>query len=168
MNEAFLHEFEKQSRIRVRKRLEAEAARIRRSARESILYGLGGAAVVPAIKRLSTLIEHKGKPPVSDKFYHIGRRKIPTWLPAAAATGFIGAGVVPYLKDLIRVKRTQFAEQRLHKKSAAELLSPRVFKAPQIRGKIPAIIPERTKSMSGQMLGTAQRVGKMHAGEYRL
>lgn len=155
MNLSYL--FEKESASRSRKlssRLAEEREALRKVRRESMGYAATGAVVSPLLTKARQLIEHKGKPPVSKLFYRLGRRKIPSWVPASMLPGAV-AGMVPYVRK--RGKLIRKMRETQEKKGAAELLSPRIFKTPQSRGVSP-IIPERTKQMASRLLKGRQSV----------
>lgn len=154
-------EFEKiafSRKSKVRRRIEAETAKIRKSFRESLGYGAGGALFAPLVRLVHSNIEFKGKPPKGDMFYRVGKRKVPTWIPATAAAGFLGAGMIPYLKSHVEAKRK---ERQLTKQftKKSQHISPVVFKAPHLRGGMRARIAEKSKSFASGLLKKRQKTG---------
>lgn len=162
-------EFEKLAfgrKSKVRKRIESETAKIRKSFRESLAYGASGAVIAPLTRRVYSNIEFKGKLPKGGMFYRIGKSKLPTWIPATAAAGFIGAGVLPYLRSSVEAKRK---ERQLTKAlvKTSQHISPVVFKAPHLRGGMRARIAEKSKSFASGLLKKRQKTGFLDPGEYR-
>ena len=153
------------SRKRLRSMITQETARVRRSAPEAATYGLAGAVTAPAIHRVHTLIEHKGRLPTPTQFYRAGRFKIPTKLPALAASGFLFAGVLPYFQDLVRARRQHRTALKMQKQS--QHISSIIFKAPHLRGTTLARVAEKSKAMATRKLRHIISVAKLHPGEYR-
>ncbi len=143
-----------------------ETVRVRRSAPEAVTYGLGGAVMAPAMQKVHGLIEYKGRPPAPTTFYRAGRFKIPTKVPALAASGFLFAGVLPYLQDLVKARRRH--KQALQMQKSSQHVSSIIFKAPHLRGAVRARIAEKSKAMATRKFRHTESVAKLHPGEYRI
>jgi hypothetical protein len=165
MRSALVDEFDKLARKSIRHRLREEKERVGKTGRQALAYGVGGAVANPAFRKLYRVIEHKGKLDKPKAFYRMGKHRIPSWIPASAATGFLGAGILPYIGDILRERRAR--KKAAKEKKAGPLLSPRIFMPPHARGKMQAMIPELSKSHAKQTLGASQRVARLDPGAYR-
>lgn len=160
-------EFEKQAvtRSRLRRMIAQESARVRRSAPEAAAYGATAALALPAVHKIHSLIEHKGRPPAPTSFYRAGRFKLPTKIPALVSSGLLLAGVVPYLQDFLKSRRRKKTLSSITK--VGQHVSSIVFKLPHMRGDQIARIAEKSKAMATNKLKHTMRVAKLQAGEYR-
>lgn len=161
-------EFAKEAARRgLRRRVAEEAARVRRSFPEATAYGVGGAVAFPAIQKVREAIEFKGKSVPGTRYFQVGKRRIPTRVPAAAAAGFLAAGIIPYVQDFFRARRAQKKLTALQRQKTSAMISPSVFKAPQFRGRVKARIAEASKRFASKRFRMAHTTGVIMPGEYR-
>lgn len=161
-------EFSKEAARRsIKGRAVAEASRVRRTFPEALTYGISGAVAFPAIQKVRELIEFKGKSVSGAQHFRLGARRIPTRVPAAAATGFLAAGLVPYVQDFVRAHRAQKKLTAIQKQKTAAMVSSVIFKAPQFRGQMRARIAERSKRVAAKRFRSARTTGVIMPGEHR-
>lgn len=130
----------------------------------ALISGVGGAAIFPTLRYLSNAIEF-GKQPVSAKSFKVGKIKVPSWLVASAATGAIGFGLIPYIREHIKARKEakRLDPQHKIKISGAPYTGTDLFKPPQFRKAMPKV-PLRSLSTVSGWLRKRKSVGKAIAG----
>ena len=152
---------------RLRRAISRESEKLRKSFRESVLYGTIGAATAPALTRIYQAIEQKKlKPAQSGKFYRVGKVKIPASVLASSVTGFTAAGILPYVRERVHQKRVQKAvEKKLSKTAQGHSAALKI--APHLRGLKKTHVPEYTKRHAQKLLNRFRDVAHAKPGEFR-
>jgi hypothetical protein len=100
------------------------------------LYSAVGGTAAPTLKAISSLIESGKLPEVKGKYFG----KVPSWIPAAAATGAMGGGLIPLARDYIKHHKKH---SKLEKRGQG--IGHHILKPVHQRWRLGSVIPEYTK-----------------------
>jgi len=151
-------------RLRAKEFIRLKREQLQRPLKTSLGYGAGGAVTAPILSALYRKIEGL---PKSGRHYTLGKVKIPTWIPAAAAAGFIGGGVLPYFHQMFEYKRKVKLQKRMKelKPSLGKQSSiMRIFTKPQLRSGKPVWISKQNLKPLLAKLNKRRSVGRHEIG----